>query len=182
MYGLIHNALRGMILEQFGETKWNDVLTHSGVPADAFVTMRSYDDEIMYALAGSASDVLGAPVEDCMDMFGRYWVLKAAPETYSDLLDYTGRDPLTFFENLNDLHDRITAAFVGYRPPYFYVDRTHNDTMTLRYVSERHGLTPFVVGLIKGIAERFSTPIEILNANTTRDDTGETTIFELRLG
>lgn len=181
MYGLIHNALRSMIREQFGEQKWEEILQRSEVPADSFVTMRSYDDDIMFRLAGTASEVLGAPIETCMDLFGRYWVARAAPETYADLLDYTGRDPLTFFENLNDLHDRITASFVGYRPPYFYVDRRAEGLITLRYVSERHHLTPFVNGLIQGIAERFGTPIEVLSSTTTQDDSGETTVFELRI-
>ena len=61
MYGLINNALKGMIEERFGEDQWQQVLTESGVPEDSFLTMRSYDDEITYSLAGAASKVLDAP-------------------------------------------------------------------------------------------------------------------------
>ena len=63
MYGLINNALKSMIVEQFGEEQWQQVLSASGVPEDSFLTMRSYDDQVTYALAGAASDTLGAPVE-----------------------------------------------------------------------------------------------------------------------
>ncbi len=70
MYGLINNALKDMILEKFGEDQWQQVLASSGVPPDSLLTMRSYDASITYSLAGAASEVLGAPVEACLEMFG----------------------------------------------------------------------------------------------------------------
>ncbi|MFT6891664.1 MAG: hypothetical protein ACJASY_003723, partial [Halioglobus sp.] len=82
MYGLINNSLKNMILEQFGEDQWQKVVSTSGVSEDSFLTMRSYDDSITYSLAGAASDVLGAPVEDCLEMFGEYWVLETATKSY----------------------------------------------------------------------------------------------------
>ena len=75
MYGLINNSLKDMIRDKFGEEKWQEVLNTSGVPEDSFLTMRSYDDALTYSLAGAASDVLGAPVDACLEMFGEYWVL-----------------------------------------------------------------------------------------------------------
>jgi hypothetical protein len=79
-----------MILEKFGEDQWHKVLSTSGVSEDSFLTMRRYDDSITYSLVGAASDVLGAPVETCLEMFGEYWVLETATKSYDTLLNATG--------------------------------------------------------------------------------------------
>ena len=39
MYGVINKSLRDMIVEQFGEGKWEEVLQRSGVPDDSFLAM-----------------------------------------------------------------------------------------------------------------------------------------------
>ena len=96
MYGLINNALKSMILDKFGEEQWQNVLSASGVPEDSFLTMRSYDDKITYDLAFAASDVLGAPVEACLEMFGEYWILETASKSYGPLMDASGADMVEF--------------------------------------------------------------------------------------
>ena len=87
MYGLINSALQGMVRDKFGDEQWEKVLAASGVPEDSFLTMRSYDDALTYQLAGAASEVLGAPVETCLEMFGEYWVLEVAAKSYGMLMD-----------------------------------------------------------------------------------------------
>ena len=86
MYGLINNSLKSMIVAKFGEEQWQGVLKASGVPEDSFLTMRSYDDSVTYALAGAASEVLGAPLEACLEMFGEYWVLETATKSYGSII------------------------------------------------------------------------------------------------
>ena len=100
MYGLINNSLRDMIQKQFGEEKWQEVLAASGVPEDSFLSMRRYDDDITYSLAGAASEVLGAPVDACLEMFGQHWVLETASKSYGMLLDAAG-----------PRHDRVPAQY-----------------------------------------------------------------------
>ncbi len=81
MYGLINNAMRGMIRENFGDEQWDKIQEVSGVPADSFLTMRSYDDSVTYNLVGAAAEVLGEPVETCLQLFGEYWVLETASKS-----------------------------------------------------------------------------------------------------
>ena len=180
MYGLINNALKEMILEKFGEETWNDVLRESGVPEDSFLTMRSYDDEITYSLAGAASKVVGAPVEACLEMFGEYWVLETASKSYGMLLKAAGQNMVEFLQNMNALHDRITSTFLNYVPPEFFVEEngTHHD---IHYVSQREGLTPFVTGLLKGLGVRFETEVTILSQQSVEVETGEHTVFTVEL-
>jgi len=181
MYGLINSALQDMVITHFGEAKWREVHAHSGVPDDSFLTMRRYDDDITYRLAGAASEVLGAPVDDCMEMFGNHWVEAIAVKNFATLMDATGNDTVNFLHNLNALHDRITSTFLDYIPPEFKVEdidpaagRYH-----VHYHSERKGLTAFVTGLLHGLAKHFGDQLEFVSL--TIDDAGEGThsVFEL---
>jgi hypothetical protein len=181
MYGLINNALKSMILEKFGEDQWHKVLSASGVSEDSFLTMRRYDDSITYSLVGAASDVLGAPVQACLEMFGEYWVQEIATKSYDQLLNATGQDMIEFLSNMNALHDRITSTFLNYTPPEFFLETKENHHL-LHYVSQREGLTPFVVGLIKGIAKRFDSTVTIISQSEVPSDHGEHTVFELEIG
>ena len=180
MYGLINNALKDMIREKFGEEKWQEVLSTSGVPVDSFLTMRSYDDSLTYSLAGAASDVLGAPVDACLEMFGEYWVLETATKSYGTLLDAAGNDMLEFLGNMNALHDRITSTFLNYVPPEFYVEQSDKGHQ-IHYLSKRKGLTPFVVGLLKGLAIRFEHTLNILEQTEVEVEQGTHTIFQVEL-
>lgn len=180
MYGLINNSLKSMILERFGEEQWQEVLQASGVPEDSFLTMRSYDDSTTYALAGAASEVLEAPLEACLEMFGEYWVLETATRNYDMLLSAAGQDMIEFLGNMNRLHDRITSTFLSYVPPEFYVENK-DDHQLIHYKSTREGLTPFVVGLLKGLAKRFGNEIIILSQTEVNVDQGTHTIFEVKI-
>lgn len=180
MYGLINNALKDMIRERFSEETWEDVLSESGVSDDSFLTMRSYDDSVTYALAGAASKILGAPVDDCLEMFGEYWVLETATNSYDMLLKAAGTNMVEFLGNMNSLHDRITSTFLNYVPPEFFVE-TVDDKYLIHYVSQREGLTPFVVGILKGLGTRFNTDVKFLSQQTLVVEKGEHTVFEVEM-
>ena len=180
MYGLINSSLRQMIQMQFGEEKWQEVLAASGVPEDSFLSMRRYDDDVTYALAGAASEVLGAPVDACLEMFGQHWVLETASKSYGMLLDAAGRDMIGFLRNMNGLHDRITSTFLDYVPPEFHVEED-GANFNIHYVSQRQGLNPFVVGLLKGLGTRFGTEVLILDQTEVTVEKGTHTIFKVAL-
>jgi guanylate cyclase soluble subunit beta len=180
MYGLINNSLKDMIQMQFGEEKWQEVLAASGVPEDSFLSMRRYDDDITYSLAGAASEVLGAPVDACLEMFGQHWVLETASKSYGMLLDAAGRDMIGFLRNMNNLHDRITSTFLDYVPPEFYIEE-EGTTYKIHYISQRLGLNPFVVGLLKGLGTRFGSTVTILDQTEVAVEKGTHTIFTVEL-
>jgi len=176
MYGLINKALKTMIMEGHGQDVWKDIIKKSGVGEDSFISMERYDDSITYALVGATSEVLQASAEDCLELFGHYWATVTAPTAYGMLMDSTGEDLIGFLENVNSLHDRITSTFVGYIPPHFIVD-TDNNQVCLRYESKREGLTPFVVGVVKGLAERFGQEVSFGDVERCDVESGETSLI-----
>jgi len=179
MYGLINSALQGMIRERFGDEQWEKVLAASGVPEDSFLTMRSYEDAITYNLAGAAAEVLGEPVDACMEMFGEYWVMETAAKSYGTLMDASGDTMVEFLGNMNALHDRITGTFLNYVPPQFQVESLGDNRYRIDYISKRQGLISFVVGLLKGLAMRFGSQLEIHSQEYEESEKGTHAVFEV---
>ena len=182
MYGLINNALREMITTQFGENQWRKVLDESGVPEDSFLTMRSYDDALTLSLVGAASKVLNTPIDKCLELFGEFWIKETAGKSYGLLIDATGQNMVEFLENLNGLHDRITSTFLDYKPPSFRIEALGVTSYKLHYESTRKGFTPFVVGLINGLARRFDAEVTIDSQHDEPAGDGTHTIFMLEIG
>ena len=181
MYGVVNKSLKEMMINQFGDERWQRVLDQSGVASDSFLSMRAYDDDVTYKLAQAAADELKIDLGDALRAFGVHWVEHTAAKEYGTLMRATGGDMLSFLENLNGLHDRISSTFLDYRPPSFIVDREAEDGISVLYLSERVGLTPFVEGLLNGLSAWFEESMEILDIRPEAVDVGEKSIFIVKM-
>jgi hypothetical protein len=180
MYGLIHKALESMVCSRFGETTWREILLDSEVGSDSFLTMRSYHDEVTFALVGAVSQHLNLGHAECLEAFGEYWMMEFAPKNYNMLLTSAGREPIEFLDNLDDMHDQISSAFTEFSPPSFEVEKISKTVYSLHYRSSRKGLESFVVGILKGLEKRFETDMEIETKSREELEIGEHVIFQLR--
>lgn len=180
MYGLINKALKTMISDNHGPEVWDRVLQKSAVSEDSFTTMEQYNDDITYALVGATSEILETPAAVCLELFGHYWATVTAPNAYEMLFQSTGDNLFEFLDNINSLHDRITSTFIGYIPPHFIVTKDKN-TMELVYESQREGLTPFLIGIIKGLADRFEVQVEFQSIKAIAVEKGETSVITMRI-
>ena len=76
MYGIVNQAIRDLVVDQFGIDKWSQIKELSGIHYDFFVSNEAYEDNITYELVGAASEVLQISSEQVLEAFGEYWVLK----------------------------------------------------------------------------------------------------------
>lgn len=159
MYGLVNQAIRDMVIGNYGESTWEEIRTRAQAD-DVFVGMDQYPDAMTVRLVGAASALLGAEPADVLCMFGRFWVGHIG-ETYEELLRMSGNDLVTFIQNLNNMHVRIAEIMPDLRPPSFTVTDLTPSSFTLHYYSDRAGLYPMVVGLIEGLGKRFHTDLQI---------------------
>lgn len=181
MYGLVNLAIQQLVIDRFGEAKWNEVKQKSGVDILTFVSMEQYPDKLTYALVVAASEVLETPTETLLEEFGKYWTLYTAKEGYEDFLEMGGTSVKEFLANLNNLHTRVGSMFPGFKPPVFKITDRKGTSLKLHYFSERPGLAPMVIGLVKGLAKRFNTQItiELVAAKAKGHDHDE---FEVHFG
>lgn len=170
MYGLVNKAVVDLVVNKFGEDTWVAIKKKAGVDQDVFVSMDAYPDDITYRLVGAASEVLGIPPAAVLEAFGEWWVLYTAQEGYGPMLDAAGKSLREFLENLDALHARVALTMSELRPPRFRLVPVDSSNMVLEYHSTREGLAPMVVGLLKGLSQRFNTPIEVTHARRDSHD------------
>ncbi len=161
MYGLVNRAVRDLIVSRFGESCWLEIARRAGVAQTAFLSMTAYPDEVTYRLVDAASEVTGLPGDAIFEAFGEHWTLYTAREGYGEMLKLAGRTLFEFLQNLDTLHARVGLLFPELAPPSFRCADVTDRSMRLEYYSNRPGLAPFVVGLVKGLGKRFDTPVSI---------------------
>jgi len=161
MYGLVNKAVEQMARQQFGDDIWNAIKLRSKIDVDVFLNMTQYSDDVTYKLVAAASEVLQISPEQVLEAFGRYWVLYTAREGYGDLMTFSGSTLKEFLFNLDALHARVGLSYRALHPPSFECTDVEESSMLLHYRSSREGLSYLVVGLVKGLGERFQTPVEV---------------------
>jgi guanylate cyclase soluble subunit beta len=178
MYGLIHTAMKSMVINQFDEQTWQQIAQEANFTQEQMLTMRVYDDASTFALVEATASVLKTSVANCLREFGRYWVMEFAPCDYGVLLDHTGSNMLRFLENLNGLHDRVATSFSEFKPPRFRLETSAVGPL-VHYESNRSGLAEFVVGLLEGLALRFNENFDVAIASNFSSESAEHAIFQL---
>ncbi|MFT5570664.1 MAG: hypothetical protein ACI9RP_002721 [Cyclobacteriaceae bacterium] len=181
MYGLIHTALQQLVIKKFSLKQWNQILEKADLPKNAFLSTQSYDDSVTLKLVGAVSEVLETPVDQCLEIFGQFWLAEFAPQSYDMLLSASGDSLFDFLDNLNALHDRISTTFVGYGPPSFKLIRYSDSEGMLEYRSARSGMIPFVIGLIRGMEDRFGIQITIESVDRKLTDTGDSALIKIKV-
>lgn len=159
MYGLINKAVEGLVRSKFGDAAWDKIRTRAGLPDEPFISMEQYDDKTTYDLVGAASAELGAPAEAILEEFGLYWVQYTGEAGYGELMKSAGKTLPEFLRNLDQMHTRIKLSFPHLAPPSFRVSDETASSLKLHYYSKRPGLAPLVVGLLRGLADRFNVDV-----------------------
>lgn len=161
MYGIIHRAVRDMVIETKGAPVWEQLCANHELSEQSFEPMDSYPDAQTYGIVGAAAQELGMPLEEILFQFGIYWVKVTAPRDYGMIFHLTGSDLFGFLEGLDAMHERIVLTFSDLQMPYFSLDRLEPHRALLHYRSHREGLAPFVLGLLDGLAQHFEVEIKV---------------------
>lgn len=161
MYGLVNKAIEGLVCSQFGEPVWEQIKAQAGVDEEGFISHDPYPDKITYALVAAASQVLNTPANQLLEAFGEYWVTYTAREGYGGMLDAAGSTLPEFLLNLNNLHARVRLQSPELRPPGFQCTDLAPGSLTLHYRTERAGLAPMVIGILRGLGKRFHTDVTV---------------------
>ena len=169
MYGLVNKAVEQLVTEQFGDEQWRRIRERAEVDT-TFVAMSSYPDEVTYRLVEAASEVLGAPPEQILEAFGEHWIRYTVDEGYGDMMALYGDTVFEFLNNMNSLHAQIRLTFPELKPPVITCEALPGGDIEVAYRSDRPGLAPMLVGLIRGLGKRFGTPVEIERLPAADDD------------
>ncbi len=161
MYGLVNRALEELIIHKYGEEKWAGVKEKAKVEIDAFISNEPYSDEATYNLVHAAHETLGVSVHELIREFGASFMTKTAQENYGALLRAAGANLKEFLINLPQFHARVQLIYPKLQPPEFKCTDVGENSLKLHYFTHRPGLVDFVVGLLTGLGELYSTPVTV---------------------
>jgi Haem-NO-binding len=178
MYGMVNKAIQDLVCEKFGEDKWNEIKKMSDFHDDFFIGLQSYPDALTYTLVKNASIVLGADASVVMETFGEYWVLYTVNEGYGELMSLAGDNLADFLDNLDMLHNRVSNLMPGLAAPQFSTRNKTEKSVELEYRSHRQGLTPMVVGLLRGLGKRFELDCTISHIQK-KDEHHDCDVFKM---
>ncbi|MCA8974813.1 MAG: heme NO-binding domain-containing protein, partial [Planctomycetes bacterium] len=155
----MNKAIEEMVIHLKGPAAWESLKRSAGVDVDTFVGMDQYDDTVTYKLVDAASVRMKMSAEDILEAFGEYWILYTAHKGYGELMSAAGNGVFETLANLDDMHARVELLYPDMRIPVFTFRRSSDTEGVLHYSSQRAGLAPMVVGLVKGLGKRCGTPV-----------------------
>lgn len=154
------------------------ILERAGHPETEFIGMASYPDELTYRLVEVAAQELDVPANVLLEGFGRHWVGHTAATHYGELMVLSGNTMEEFLSNLDMLHDRVANVLPALRPPEFRSQVDDHGAILLKYISHRPGLASVVVGMLKGLGDRFGRTVRIEHVER-REETGTHDLFRV---
>jgi hypothetical protein len=162
MYGLVNRAVQDLVVQKYGEQTWQAIRARAEVDDDHFVSLYVYTDAVTYGLIGAAAAELQVSPAAVLEEVGAHWVSFARTQGYGELFSFAGTDLWSFLDRLDALHARLGMTYPEMRPPSFRCTDVDETRLTLHYYSEREGLAPFVLGLLRGLAELFGETLHIV--------------------
>lgn len=179
MYGLVNKAIQDLVCEKFGEDKWQEIKKLSSFEDDFFIGLQSYPDSLTYTLVKNSSKVLGADASVVLEAFGEYWVLYTVNEGYGDMMELAGDNLPEFLNNLDMLHNRLNNIMPHLVAPQFSTRNETTNSIELEYRSHREGMAPMVVGLLKGLGQRFKLENYIVKQTEHKAENKECDVFKI---
>lgn len=161
MYGFVNQAIREFVIQNHGEDAWGEIKKEAQVKHECFLPDRTYPDTVTYSLVGTIAKKCGISIAQALEVFGEFWVSFVDDRGYGALLSGNGKTFKEFLSNLDQFHSRLSTAYPEFNPPEFeFYDRGEN--VELIYQSQRSGLAPIVSGILRGLAKRYGTEIELV--------------------
>lgn len=180
VYGLVNKAIIDLILRRSGPEAWLRVRNRAGLESDTFISLEGYPDEVTWRLAECAGEVLGEPVERVLEELGEHWVEFVGREGYGPLLRGMGHSFQEALQHLDAMHTRATLFFPHLRPPSFLCELSEEEGLArVRYYSERPGLAPLVVGMLRGLGRLYRAELAVTHSQR-RGGAADHDVFLLR--
>ena len=168
MYGMVNRAIEQFIKEKHGMDTWERVASKADVQEE-FLSMEQYPDSASVNLVVGLSEVTAETPSQILADIGEYWVMFAHNSEYGDLLDMAGDTLPEVLANLDEMHMRVGQSFDELKPPSFWVSDLTEDSLILHYASERDGLAPMVVGLVRGLGQLLDTGCSVIQVGFKGD-------------
>lgn len=156
-------CLSAMVKEKFGADVWQEVLRLSDMDDNEkymlHISGMDIDDKKAMEIVHNTCRALNITIEQAAGAFGEYWTCVYAPKIYTSYYKRY-RSARAFIMGMDDIHEEVTNNIENAHPPRFEIKVLDEDRIRVHYKSKRNMIV-FYIGLAKGIAKYFNTPIEV---------------------
>ena len=95
------------------------------------------------------------------------------------MLDLAGDTLSEFLNNLDMLHNRVNNIMPDLVAPQFSTRNETSNSIELEYRSKREGMTPMVVGLLRGLGVRFKNENMKIEHIQQKNDVSDCHVFKI---
>lgn len=167
MKGVIARCLGQLVIENFGQDKWDAILEGAGFDKSAkFLPISDIDDKKIFELIGSSCKVLKISQQQAFDAFGEYWSAVYAPKNYGAYYA-SAKNAKDFILKMDSVHVATTKNMPNAHPPRFNFKWDNDKTLIVTYLSQR-GLIDLLVSLTKGVGKYFKEELSVSRLDATR--------------
>lgn len=156
MYGMIHRAIREMVIDLKGRDAWSEVERCANCGPAELISSEVYSDQITLDILSKSADILEIDYDEMMQKFGYFWIDFSNSGPFRGIMNFSGRSLEVFINNLNKLHNGVQTVLVQSSMPSFDILAVRDGFIAVRYRSKRSGLDSFVIGLFEGLLRHFS--------------------------
>ncbi|RYF66353.1 MAG: hypothetical protein EOO39_23180 [Cytophagaceae bacterium] len=154
MKGIVFTGLLDMVEERYGYELVDELLTENDLPSGgAYTTIGTYDHAEMVTLVVALQKKTGLPIPDLLRTYGHY-TFSSFSRSYQMFINQA----TSAFELLNSvqhyIHVEVRKLYPDAELPQFIIEKMTNDTMVMRYESERK-MADFAYGMIEGCLDHF---------------------------
>jgi Haem-NO-binding len=157
MKGVLFTVIEEVVISNFGEDAWDEVLRKSGADG-AYTSLGDYPDSDLFQIVNAMSEVLGRPVPEVL-VIGGTLAFPTLAERHSYIMTglNTWKDVLVHLVDI--IHPEVHKIYAGANAPDFGVELTETGLL-LEYRSKRR-LCHLAEGLVRGSGDWFKTPVEV---------------------
>ncbi|SKA80243.1 methyl-accepting chemotaxis sensory transducer with Pas/Pac sensor [Paucidesulfovibrio gracilis DSM 16080] len=155
MKGVLPKLMQDFAREKKGERVFTALQKELGDPV--FLPTGTYPDQVFRQMAEVVAEATGGNVRDVFLELGRYTMRKfheMYPRYFKD------EDLKRFLLRMNELHEQLTKAQPGIKPPSFTFE-DKGDRLFMNYRSER-GFFDYFEGILQGAAEFKGERIDVV--------------------
>ncbi len=155
MKGSFLLAGKEFLLREYGSKVWEEAASACGLSLTKHILpIADFDDEIALCIASRAAEIIGIPMDELAERFGRFWGREGA-RTFYGIFYKESTCAKQFLLNLNHFHQVATKSMRKASPPLFEFWWEQRNVLTMKYISKRN-FYHLAVGAIRGVGEYFN--------------------------
>jgi hypothetical protein len=175
MKGIVFTEFLELVETKFGLKTVQDIIDACDLKTNGvYTSIGTYNHKEMFQMVGKLSEIKDIPIPDLLQTYGAFF-FGVLSSSYPKFMDKNNL--FSFLESIDGyIHPEVLKLYPDAELPRFSSKIINETEMQLVYESSRK-MSDFAIGLIKGAAEYYDSPVQIDVLNS--EDEGEKVMLKI---